>query len=91
MSEEELRKKIADLEAQLTAAKRPTDYAVREDEFKGHPVLVFEGPSLIKPMTMGLGKLRAIVACLQQVEAFLGKHGAKQKSTIKPRLNLERR
>jgi hypothetical protein len=76
MSEEELRKKIELLErenARLNASKRPADYSVREDEYKGHPVLVFEGPTLIRPMTLGIGKLRAIQACSRNIENFLNK------------------
>ncbi len=78
MTEDELRKKVELLErenARLKAAKRPSDYSVREDEFKGHPVLVFEGPSLIKPMTLGIGKLKAISASSAQIRDFLVRHG----------------
>lgn len=74
MTEDDLRKKVEALErenAQLKASKRPAEYAVREDKYKGHPVLVFEGPSLIRPMTLGVGKLKAVVACLPAVEKFL--------------------
>lgn len=74
MSEEELRKKIANLEAQLKAVKRPKEYTVREDEYKGHPLLVFEGPSLIRPLSLGVGKLKAIHACREQVTKFIAKH-----------------
>ena len=83
MTEDELRKKVELLErenARLKSAKRPSDYSVREDEFKGHPVLVFEGPSLIKPMTLGIGKLKAIVACLEAVQKFLQKRDNKSVS-----------
>jgi hypothetical protein len=78
MSEDELRKKIELLErenAQLKASKRPAEYAVREDKYKGHPVLVFEGPSLIRPMTLGVGKLKAISASSVQIRDFLVRHG----------------
>ena len=77
MSEEELRKKIEALERenqQLKATKRATEYTVREEKFRGHPVLVFEGPSLIRPMTLGLGKLRAVQQCWSEVQSFLAKN-----------------
>jgi hypothetical protein len=74
MSEEELRMKIEQLErenAQLKASKRPAEYSVREETYKGHPVLVFEGPSLIRPMSLGVGKLKAVQACRNQIDSFL--------------------
>ena len=77
MSEEELKKKIEALERenqQLKSARRPADYTVREEKFKGHPVLVFEGPSLIRPMTLGIGKLKAISACSSQIRGFLARN-----------------
>lgn len=89
-TEDDLRKEIADLKARLEATNRPTEFSAKESKYKEHPVLVFEGPKLIKPMTLGLNKLRAIIACLPQVEAFLGKHSANEKTSAKPRLNLER-
>ena len=83
MSEEELKKKIEALERenqQLKAARRPEEYTVREEMFKGHPVLVFQGPSLIRPMTLGMGKLKAIQACRNEIESFLRKKGGSQNS-----------
>lgn len=78
MTEEDLRKKIEALERenqQLKAARRPSEYTVREEKYKGHPVLVFEGPSLIRPLTLGFGKLKALQACWDKVDDFLAKHG----------------
>jgi hypothetical protein len=83
MSEEELRKQIELLErenARLKSSKRPAAYSVREDEYKGHPVLVFEGPSLVKPMTLGVGKLTAIAACSSQISDFLARNNKGAKS-----------
>jgi hypothetical protein len=78
MTEDALRQKIEALERenqQLKAARRPSEYTVREEKYKGHPVLVFEGPSLIRPMTLGIGKLKALQACWDKVEYFLTKNG----------------
>jgi hypothetical protein len=77
MTEEDLRKKIEALERenqQLKSARRPSEYTVREEKYKGHPVLVFEGPSLIRPMTLGVGKLKAVQACSPQIDQFLSRH-----------------
>lgn len=74
MSEEELKKKIEALERenhQLKTARRPSEYTVQEEKYKGHPVLVFEGPSLIRPLTLGVGKLKAVQACRNQIDMFL--------------------
>jgi hypothetical protein len=90
MTEEDLRKKVEALEReneQLKAGKRPQQCTVREEKFKGHPVLVFEGPSLIRPMTLGLGKLKALQQCWGKVEAFLVKHS---KPNTSPRGNEEK-
>lgn len=86
MSEEELRKKIEALERenqQLKAARRPMEYTVREEKFKGHPVLVFEGPSLIRPMTLGVGKLNAVQACRDQIDSFLRSRSASGVESLK--------
>lgn len=86
MSEEELRKKIEALQRenqQLKAAKRPAEYTVREEKFKGHPVLVFEGPSLIRPMTLGVGKLKAVQACRDQIDSFLRPRSASGGESLK--------
>lgn len=86
MSEEDLRKKIAALEReneQLKAGKRPQQYTVREEKFKGHPVLVFEGPSLIRPMTLGVGKLKAVQACRDQIDSFLRSRSASGGESLK--------
>lgn len=83
MSEEELKKKIEALERenqQLKAARRPEEYTVREEMFKGHPVLVFEGPSLIRPMTLGMGKLKAIQSCRASIDQFLAKNARSTES-----------
>jgi len=74
MIEQDLRKKVEALERenqQLKAARRPSEYTVQEEKYKGHPVLVFEGPSLIRPLTLGVGKLKAVQACRNQIDMFL--------------------
>jgi len=74
--------RIKELEAELerikSVSKRPKDFSVREDFFKRHPILIFEGPSVIKPFSMGVGKLKAIQASWTQVEEFLDKNKSKQ-------------
>jgi len=71
MELERLRKENEALKKEREAA---TKYSVREGDYLGHPVLSFSGPGLGKGFTAGLGKLRAIEACWQQVTAFLAKH-----------------
>jgi hypothetical protein len=86
MTEEDLRKKIEALERenqQLKAARRPSEYTVREEKYKGHPVLVFEGPSLIRPMTLGVGKLKAVQACRDQIDSFLRTRSASGGESLK--------
>jgi hypothetical protein len=76
MSEEQLKEEVERLKRELAIAKRSqrnTEFSARQEMFKGHPVLVFEGPSLIRPMTLGIGKLKAVTACLTTVQAFLRK------------------
>jgi hypothetical protein len=68
--------RIEELEAEverLRSQGRSTEYTVREDTYKGRPVLVFSPPNA-KPFTLGAAKLRAIQKCWSKVEAFLLKH-----------------
>lgn len=76
MSEQQLRAEVERLKRELANARRSqrsAEFSAREEVFKGHPVLVFEGPSLIRPMTLGTSKLKAVIACLPSVQAFLRK------------------
>jgi len=68
---EKLRKEVAELRGGAGASKR---YTVTEGEYKGHPVLSFDGPGLRTPLTLGLSKLRAIEAGWQQAARFLAKN-----------------
>lgn len=68
---EKLRKEVAGLRSGAGASKRNT---VTEGEYKGHPVLSFDGPGLRTPLTLGLSKLRAIEAGWQQAVRFLAQH-----------------
>jgi len=68
---ERLQKENAELRSGAGSHKR---YTVQESQFKGHPVLTFNGPGLIQPLTLGLGKLRAVEAGWRQVVEFLAKH-----------------
>lgn len=71
MELERLRKENEALKKERESA---TKYSVKEGDYRGHPVLTFSGPGLTMGLTLGLGKLRAIEACWQQVKAFLAKH-----------------
>lgn len=70
---ERLQKENAELRSGAGSLKR---YTVTEGEYKGHPTLTFTGPGLRLPLTLGLGKLRAIEAGWQDVVRFLAKHPA---------------
>jgi len=70
---ERLQKEIAELRGGAATQKR---YTVVEGEYRGHPVLTFDGPGLRMPLNIGLGKLRAIEAGWQHVVRFLAKHPA---------------
>lgn len=73
-------RRIKELEAEverLRNAGRTTEYTVKEDTYKGNPVLVFLRPSG-RPFTLGAAKLRAIQKCWDKVEAFLLKHKASE-------------
>jgi hypothetical protein len=72
--QQEIERLKAQIERLQAGKQRPSEYSVREDTYKGHPILVFEGPSLTKPFTAGLGKLRAIKACWHRVEECLDRN-----------------
>jgi hypothetical protein len=74
--------RIKELEAEverLRSQGRSTEYTVREDTYKGRPVLVFAPPNA-KPFTLGAAKLRAIQKCWSSVETFLLNHRASAQS-----------
>jgi len=74
--------RIKELEAEverLRSQGRSTEYTVREDTYKGRPVLVFAPPNA-KPFTLGAAKLRAIQKCWSSVETFLLRHRASAQS-----------
>jgi len=70
---ERLQKENAELRSGAGSQKR---YTATEGEYKGHPILTFNGPGLRNPLSLGLGKLRAIEAGWQHVVRFLAKHPA---------------
>ena len=70
---ERLQKENTELRSGVGSQKR---YTVTQGEYKGHPTLTFTGPGLRLPLTLGLGKLRAIEAGWQHVVRFLAKHPA---------------
>ena len=70
---ERLQKENTELRSGVGSQKR---YTVTEGEYKGHPILTFNGPGLRNPLSLGLGKLRAIEAGWQHVVRFLAKHPA---------------
>ena len=71
---QELERLRSENEALRKEREMATKYSVKEGDYRGHPVLSFSGPGLARGYTVGLGKLRAIEACWQQVKAFLAKH-----------------
>lgn len=75
-------RRIKELEAEVERLKtqgRSTEYTVKEDTYKGSPVLVFMRPNG-RPFTLGAAKLRTIQICWDEVEAFLVKHKAADRS-----------
>jgi hypothetical protein len=80
--QQEIERLKAQIERLQAGKQRPSEYSVREDTYKGHPILVFEGPSLRKPFTVGLGKLRAIKACWHRVQEFLDKNKSSSGSQV---------
>ena len=78
---EKLLKRLRDLErenARLRQKAGDQKITAREEDYKGHPILTFEGP--FRPFSLGLKKLRAVAACPGEVQAFLSKHSSKQGS-----------
>ena len=77
MKTNDAERRIQELEAEVERLRsqqgRSSDYTVREDTYKGRPVLVFLPPNA-KPFTLGAAKLRAIQKCWKMVEQFLAKH-----------------
>ena len=77
-SDEAMRREIERLKKENEKLRgergKATKYSVTEGDYRGYPVLSFTGPGLGKDFMIGLGKLRAIEACWQQVTAFLAKH-----------------
>ena len=77
-SDDAIRQELERLRSENEALKKEremaTKYSVKEGDYRGHPVLSFSGPGLAMGFTVGLGKLRAIEACWQQVKAFLANH-----------------
>ena len=73
---EDLIRKIKQLEEENARLKqsspRPVAVTCREGDYKGNPVLTFEGP--FRPFSLGLKKLRVVKECGKQVETFLKKH-----------------
>jgi hypothetical protein len=77
MNQQNPENRIRELEAEVARLRsqqgRSSEYTVKEDTYKGHPVLVFAPPNA-KPFTLGAAKLRAVQKCWKQVETFLAKH-----------------
>ena len=75
---EKLQNRLRELErenARLRKKSGDQKITAREDDYKGHPILTFEGP--FRAFSLGLKKLRAVIACPDQVKAFLNKHANK--------------
>jgi hypothetical protein len=56
----------------------PKPLTVKESDYKGHPVLTFEGP--FRPFSLGLTKLTIIKQAWSQVDLFLSRHEQKAKT-----------
>lgn len=77
-------RRIKELEAEVERLRtqgRSTEYTVKEDTYRGRPVLVFMPPNG-RPFSLGSSKLRTIQKCWDKVEAFLLKHKAADKSGV---------
>ena len=80
-NEEELRKKIEDLEnenrALRDAVTRPLGrrnvIVVTEGSYQGHPTMSFEA-SNGRPFTLGLRKAAIVLYCAEQVKRFVTEH-----------------
>ena len=76
--ESELKRRIRELESEnsrlRSRSSRAGEYTVREDDYQGAPVLVFERP-IGKPFKLGVSKLQAVRTCFHKVEEFLRRHG----------------
>jgi len=92
MKSETAEEKISRLEkevASLRALKgNPESFSVREEMYKDHHVLVFQGP-VTRPFTLGVGKLKTLKACMTEVERFLARHDSappSQRETLDERI-----
>jgi prefoldin subunit 5 len=72
--QEEIERLKAQIERLQAGKKRTAEFSVREDNYKGYPILVFEGPTVMKPFSMGVGKLQVIRANWNKVVEFLDKN-----------------
>jgi hypothetical protein len=80
---EQLLKRLQQLERENARLRKKTGdqtTTTREDEYKGHPVLNFDGP--FRSFSLGLKKLRAVIACEDEVKAFLDKHAQTKASEV---------
>lgn len=76
--QQEIERLKAQIDRLKGAKKRAEEFSVREDTYNGYPILVFEGPSVRKPFSMGIGKLQAIRATWHRVEEFLARNSSKK-------------
>lgn len=74
---EELERRIRELErenARLKGSEDPTKLTITEGEYNGFPVLTFQRGSS-RPFSMGMKKLEAVRDGIEEIKAFLAKHG----------------
>jgi len=62
--------KIKELEEEIARLKG--QIVVKEEDFRGHPVLRFTGA--FRPFTLGLSKCRVIVKSIDQIRDFVEKY-----------------
>lgn len=68
--------RIAELEAQLEAAKgKATETSIEIQDYKGKPVLYFQGP--FRPFHMGQAKCKVMLANVRAIENFVKTGGKK--------------
>ena len=76
--QQEIMRRLRELEEENARLKQSSadqgerKLIVTEGEYKGHPLLTFEGS--VRRFSLGLTKLRAIKEALPQIDSFLRQH-----------------
>lgn len=67
--------KIARLEKEKAAATKATTITL--GEYRGHPVVKFEGN--FRPFNLGFSKIRAVLSVADELKAMMEEHAKKKK------------